>query len=60
MERLKVSKEGITVTNSMNTVSLVESEHKKKVSMQRNPGWKAVDKAKFHIGITVQNLKKKI
>ena len=29
MERLKVSKEGITVTNSINTVSWVESEQKK-------------------------------
>ena len=32
---------------------------KEKVSMQRNPGWKAVDKAKFYIGINVPNLKKK-
>ena len=59
MERLKVSKEGITVTNPMNTISLVESEQKKKVSMQRNPGWKAVEKAKFYISTTVPNLKKK-
>ena len=59
MERLKVSEEGITVTKPMNTVSLVESEQKKKMSMQRNPGWRAIEKAKFYIGITVPNLKKK-
>ena len=53
MERLKVSEEGITVTKPMNTVSLVESEQKKKMSMQRNPGWRV------YIGITVPNLKKK-
>ena len=39
---------------------LVESEQKKfkkKRSLQRNPGWEAVDKAKFYIGITVPNQK---
>ena len=59
MERLKVFEEGITVTKPMNTVSLVESEQKKKMSMLRNPGWRAIEKAKFYIGITVPNLKKK-
>ena len=59
MERLKVSEEGIIVTKPMNTVSLVESEQKKKMSMQRNSGWRAIEKAKFYIGITVPNLKKK-
>ena len=58
MERLKVSEEGITITKPMNIVSLVESEQKKKMSMQRNPGWRAIEKAKFYIGITVPNLKK--
>ena len=58
MERLKVLEEGITVTKPMNTLSLVEFEQKKKMSMQRNPALRAIEKAKFYIGITVQNLKK--
>ena len=56
MERLKVSEEGITVTKPMNTVSLVEFEQKKKMSMQRNLGWRAIEEAKFYIGITVPNI----
>ena len=38
MERLKVSEEGITVTKPMNTVSLVESEQKKKNEHAAKPG----------------------
>ena len=60
MERLQVPEEGITVTKPMNTVSLVESEpKKKKMSTQQNLGWRAIEEAKFYIGITVPNLKKK-
>ena len=60
MERLQIHEEGITVTKPMNTVSLVESEHKKKkMSTQQNLGWRAIEEAKFYIGITVPNFKKK-
>ena len=61
MERLQVPEEGITVTKPMNTVSLVESEHKKKkkMSTQQNLGWRAIEEAKFYIGITVPNFFKK-
>ena len=62
MERLQVPEEGITVTKPMNKVSLVESEHKKQkktMSTQQNLGWRAIEEAKFYIGITIPNLKKK-
>ena len=38
MERLKVSEEGIIVTKPMNTISLVESEQKKKNEHAAKPG----------------------
>ena len=59
MVGVKVSKEGSTIVNSVNTFSLGRIQAEREIKMQCNPGWKAFDKDIFYIGTTVPNLQKK-